>query len=812
MDYAEEQASRANKATPSPDPSSLRYDSFPGYVVMECIRSTGQGTVFKATHDSTNRTVAIKVTPQLGASDPTTRARYAREVEVLSQLRHPHIVRLTDGGDVDGRFYFVTDFVDGRPVDAYLREVQPKTPDLVRLFIAICEAVNAAHLRGVVHRDLKPSNILVDDQGQPHVLDFGLAKLITQAETDATHWRDMTITGQFVGTLPWSTPEQVRGADDVDIRTDVYALGVLLYHALTGQFPYDVAGSHQQVMHNILEREPARLSSTGTRVDPDLETIVLKSLNKEPERRYQSAGELARDLERYLAGDPIEAKRDSGLYVLKKYLRRYRLATLGVGAVLVLSVIYIVMLTRQSAELARVNRLAIAEREFLRQMFAAPIAHEKGPGETRVIDVLEVMARRIDTEFHDPPELRADLQALVAQFFLDLGRPKESQRYLATALDFYSDFGNRAALADVLALYGKMLSQQDKYIEAEDYCRRVLELRRQIHGSDHLQVAAALTSLAEVLPRVCQITGCDLTEAESMAREALAIRKGAGADDQLIAKSLKTLADVFVFKSEDVQAVRYYREARRMLLDAEDPNHPWILSLLNNMALSLSRLPEFYEDRALQEEVEALRLQNIELRKKRLGADHPDVAEALDNLGAMYYWLSRYEEAVEYHHQAEILRRKTRGDAHQDTVASISNRANALLALGRYTEAEPLFREAHPHESEYFGSESRWALRLLFRIARCRAGQDDLAEAQRMLRDVLPRQRKALGDTHEDTLNTWMELGDVLFQMGRMEQAHETLRQAHDIILAEFGENDERLNGLSQTLSKLSEQAKGRRD
>ncbi len=296
-------------------------DSIPGYSIIREIHRGGQGVVYQAVQQHTRRKVAIKVMREGPFADRREKARFEREVEILGQLNHPNIVGVHDSGLAHGSFYFVMDYISGQPLDVWMSSRERSIEETLRLFTKICEAVNAAHLRGVIHRDLKPGNIRIDAEGEPHVLDFGLAKTAGAGEVSV-----MTVTGQFMGSLPWASPEQAEAIPGkVDVRTDVYSLGVILYQMLTGKFPYDVVGNMRDVLDRIIKIEPARPSTIRKQINDEVETIVLKCLSKERERRYQSAGELARDIGHYLAGEPIEAKRDSALYVLKKNLRRYKL-------------------------------------------------------------------------------------------------------------------------------------------------------------------------------------------------------------------------------------------------------------------------------------------------------------------------------------------------------------------------------------------------------------------------------------------------------------------------------------------------------
>ena len=317
----------------------------PGYDLICELQCGGQGSVCQAVQQSTGRDVAIKFLRHGAISTPHEQARLQREVQILGQLRHPAIITILDSGRVDGLDYFVMDYVDGQPLDSYVSEADLTVREQVELFAGISDAVQAAHLRGVIHRDLKPANILIDHDGRPHVLDFGLAKL-DDASSERTA---VTQTGQFLGSLPWSAPEQARGDHDaIDVRTDVYALGVVFWHVLTGRFPYEVSRDIQRTLDNIANVEPSSSHDSRSLLRGDLETILRKCLAKDPARRYQNAGELAEDLQNYLHDRPIAARRDSRWYVLRKTIAHYRGASAlaaslfitAVGASIALGILY----------------------------------------------------------------------------------------------------------------------------------------------------------------------------------------------------------------------------------------------------------------------------------------------------------------------------------------------------------------------------------------------------------------------------------------------------------------------------------------
>ncbi len=303
------------------------------YELLERLDHGGQGAVYKAVQKSANRIVAIKVLLDGPLASTRQRHRFEREVHIISRLRHPNVVTLYDSGVVRGRQFFAMEYIDGFSINDYILFHRPSVESVVRLFTKVCRAVGSAHQRGILHRDLKPANILIDLDDEPHILDFGLAKDIEEAEETGD---GISLDGQVVGTLPYLSPEQASGLhDEIDVRSDIYALGVVLYQLLSGAFPYPVRGDAATVRDNILNRAPLALSkavrtleydlpsTTGTFSD-DLERVVFKALAKDKARRYQSADALADDLDRYLAGDAVQAKADSSLYLLRKTIRRYR--------------------------------------------------------------------------------------------------------------------------------------------------------------------------------------------------------------------------------------------------------------------------------------------------------------------------------------------------------------------------------------------------------------------------------------------------------------------------------------------------------
>ena len=279
-------------------------------VIVKELHRGGQGVVYQAIQRSTKQQVALKLMLQGPFASTGARRRFEREIELVGSLHHPNIAKVFDSGVAANRqLYFAMQYVQGHRLTDHVRDNQLSLDETLRLFQKVCEAVDHAHQRGVIHRDLKPSNIFVDDRdAQPYVLDFGLAKI---GGVDGDQFSQLSLTGQIVGTPAYMSPEQAAGLNDqIDLRSDVYALGVILYELVTGQMPYDVNGPITSVLKTIQESDPIRPRSISRRINDEVEKIALKALSKEKQRRYATAGMLGEDIGRHLSGQPIEAKRD----------------------------------------------------------------------------------------------------------------------------------------------------------------------------------------------------------------------------------------------------------------------------------------------------------------------------------------------------------------------------------------------------------------------------------------------------------------------------------------------------------------------
>ena len=311
-----------------------------GYDIVDCIGRGGMGIVYEAYQQSTGRRVAIKFLLDAAASTEAARRRFEREVELVARLDHPHIVSVLDSGVEQGRYFYAMDYVEGRPLDEAHAPGQNDVHQTLRLIATICEAVDYAHQRGVLHRDLKPSNVLIDERGRPHLLDFGLAKAIGPGSRDGM---EVTLSepGQIIGTLSYMPPEQSRGQfEQMSVRSDVYSLGAMSYELITGSLACDVDGPLAEVLERIANEDPVLPSRLRHKLSADLDAVLLKALAKDPKRRYESAAALADDIDRYLTGRPVAARRQSRIYVLRKTISRHR-GWFAVGGLLLAALIVV---------------------------------------------------------------------------------------------------------------------------------------------------------------------------------------------------------------------------------------------------------------------------------------------------------------------------------------------------------------------------------------------------------------------------------------------------------------------------------------
>ncbi|MBI4717516.1 MAG: serine/threonine protein kinase [Planctomycetes bacterium] len=764
-----------------------------GYDDVEELRRGGQGIVYRAVQRSTKRRVAIKVLLDGSLASETQRRRFEREVDLVAALRHPNIIDVYDSGVTsDGRPYLVMEYIEGTPLDGYLTEPPrtqiegacPRRLDVrttVSLFVEIADAVNYAHQRGVIHRDLKPSNIRVDPAGRPHILDFGLAKFSADAAGEVT--RAVSATGQFLGSLPWASPEQAEGATGrIDIRTDVYSLGVLLFQALTGVFPYPVTGSLRETLSNIVRTAPPHPRELRREVDADLDTIVLKCLAKEPDRRYQTAGELAADLRAYLDGGPIAARRESAWYVLRATVRRHRLAAGAVVAAAVLCVGFAIAMaalyrdTRLARDAERVARVAAQDsaeearriQGFLESMLASvDPTKARGRDVSLMRELLEEASRRIAAELKDQPEIAAALHHTIGVTYLALGLYPQADEHLHAAWDV-----RRARLGEEHSqtlvsrnALGQLIVAQTRMADSEPFLRTTLELCTRQMGTDAPETLRARHNLAHLL----RLQGKPV-EAEQQLRQVLERRRRVnGPESRETLQTLSDLATLFVDQGRYAEGESINREVVETYLRTVGLESPDAIAALGDLGLTIKLQGRLAD-------AEPLYRQALDFARRVLGERHPVTLNRINNLAALLHDQGKVVEAEALHRQSLEMHRATLGEEHRETLTAMNNLARSLDDQGKHEEAGSLLRQLVESSRRTFGERHPFTALVTNNLAHLIEEVGDSAQAEPLYRTALTIRREALGDDHPDTLLSMNNLAMLLTTKGETAEAEALMR------------------------------------
>ncbi len=625
----------------------------PGYDLVRELGRGGQGVVWLATHTATRRRVALKM---LGAGRFATRrqrARFEREVDLAGQLRHPNIVTLYDAGSAQGRPYLAMEYVDGPSLDEFARSTRASRPGtearsiLLELARRVCAGVAYAHSRGVIHRDLKPRNVLVDLSGpapEPRVVDFGLAKA-----ADATDRACTTMDGSFAGTLAYAAPETLRaGAEAADTRADVYSLGVMLHELLTGRPPRPEHASLEQLVLDATTRAPAPPSSLDPTIDADLDTIVLRALAIDPQRRYQTVESLEQDLARAIRGEPIEARRDSAIYVLRKAVRRHRLslgASVAVLAMLAGLSTKLVLLNRENvaARDAAEERRREAERQQARaeKLLSISLGALSGDfeGSTRresVADVAEAAASRAERELGDDPAARARLLQSLSDLSLRTGSLDLANRLSEQALGDMEAAHGRESHQAANARFSRaiVLRRRGDWIGAEAQAREGLEITRVLYGDDDPWVARALL-------RVADATRGRADEAERLVRDAIAIHESSREPmSSEHARALGALGAMVLRRGNPTEAESLLRRAIELRAKDIGPLHPLLFPHKDLLSRALTRLGRLAEAEVIVRELYMGRTAN------RAGRQTAIVVATRRQLADLLVRLDRVDEAL----------------------------------------------------------------------------------------------------------------------------------------------------------------------
>src|ERR1039457_2992171 len=673
------------------------------YRLIRKLGEGGMGQVWLAEQSApVKRQVALKLIKE---------GRFDVERQALAIMDHPAIAKVFDAGSTpQGQPYFVMEYVPGFPITDYCDRKHLSVQERLALFIKVCEGVQHAHQKAIMHRDLKPSNILVvevDGRPMPRIIDFGIAKAISQQGEDETL---VTRAGGMVGTPGYMSPEQADpNVLDIDTRTDVYSLGVVLYELLTGMLPFAAKQWQTKPFHVMLrqlhEEDPpspsTRISGDSTsttaaqhrNTDPrqlesllrgDLDWIALKALEKDRARRYGTPSELAADINRYLRNEPVVARPASTAYRTRKYIQRHKFGVAAATAMALLLIAFAVMQAIQLRRITRERDRADRVTAFMTGMFKVSNPSEARGNAVTAREILDKSSKDIDTGLRKDPELQAQLMETMAQTYTGLGLYGRAQDLVEHARAIQSSlFGkrNRETLASESYL-AQLLRAQGHLPEAEKLLQNTIEAQRQVLGPNDPDTLASMDRLGYVYANEARHA-----DAEILFRQTLnAERKVLGPDDPQTLSTLNELAEILTPQGRYTEADQIYGELIAAQKQTLGPDHPATL-------LSMSHAAENLEEEGRFPEAEKLYSDVIAAQRRILGLEHPQTLRAMMMLAVTMMKEGRYAEANKL--QSQIIEIKTRvlGATHTSTLQSMEMEALGLSREGYYADSEKMFHD-----------------------------------------------------------------------------------------------------------------------
>jgi eukaryotic-like serine/threonine-protein kinase len=779
------------------------------YHLLQRIGEGGMGEVWLAEQKQpVRRRVAVKLI-KAGMDTREVVARFESERQALALMDHPAIAKVLDAGSTpQGAPYFIMEYVAGVPITAYCDNHRLSTRERLQLFIHVCEGVQHAHQKAIIHRDLKPSNILVmevDGRAAPKIIDFGVAKALAQKLSADTIF---TRVGALVGTPEYMSPEQANSSgEDIDTRTDVYSLGIILYELLAGAPPIELRKiAFEEFLRRLREEEPPKPSTKFRMQDPatstdiahkrhtaspelakqmrgDLDSIALKALEKDRSRRYASPSDFAADLGRYLHNDAVLAVPPSAAYRARKFARRYRGPIFTACAfALVLFVAAIVSIRqsiRANSEAKRANgeaAVAQAVNDFLQNdvLAQASASTQAGPSSKpdphlEVRTALDRAAARIGGKFDRQPEVEAAIRATIGETYTDLGLYPEARKQLEKALEL-----DRRALGTenpktlrTMDRLGRVLHLQSDDPEAEALLVKTLEVQRRVFGSGHPDVLFSMTNLGTVYAAEGKYA-----QAEALLTQALEIqRRVLGPENRSTLASMNNLGLVYYSQGKYAQAEaldgRTLEIKRRVL----GPEHPTTLNSMNNLARD-------YESQGKYARAETLYRQVLDIRRRVLGPEHPDTLLSMDNLANSYFDQGNWVQAEPLHEQALTFASRVLGPETPDALLPMNNLALDYELEGRHKEAEALHSQNLAIRRRVFGSEHPFTLTVVAGFASMYERQGKYALAETYAAQALAGRRRALGSEHPDTMTSTADLALAYLAEGKFAQSEPLAREA----------------------------------
>ncbi len=828
-DFLERPSGEPPPATPPPltpvTPDAPRVNGvarFASYTVLRALGRGGMGTVYLAEQDGTKRSVALKVIHP-GLSTPGALRRFALEAQILGRLNHPGIAQIHDASTADGGHgpqpYFAMELVDGVPITRFAQSRGLSAGQRLELLARVCDAIEYAHLKGVIHRDLKPANVLVTGAGTVKVVDFGVARATAPASDSSIAGPPSlrTEAGQWLGTLPYMSPEQVGGdPDDIDTRSDVYALGVIGYELLAGRLPLEVANLPPlEAGRRIQHEEPTALSSLDKLYRGDVETIVAKAIEKEPARRYQSAAALAADIRRYLNHEPIAARPASALYRIEKFSRRNLGLVAGLAAALTLLVAGAVgtglslheairardlearaRAKADAAQQAEAEQRVLADAQRDRAVAAETEANKRAEELSKVSEFQSEMLTQLDParagqRLSDdvraqavaalstlPEEERAGRLAAFQSVWeqvntTDAARGLIEESILRPAAEALErQFADQpvvsAMLRQVLADRYRALGMYDQALTLQE---AALATFREQFGETGTRTLSARVRLGSLLSHMDRLDAAD-----AVCRDTLeSCRRQFGDDHQLTLLAASNLGELFLTRQQPALAEPLFRDAlarQRRLLGEE---HPGTLTSVGLVGIALRM-------QGKHAEAEPFYRESLEKTRRVRGEDHADTLGAMVSLAVLLESEAKFAEAEPVALEAFGRARRAVGEEHPITLAALNALLTVLTRSGQLERAQPYAEELLDKCRRRLGPRHRFTVTAMANRGALLVRLERFAEAEPVLRETLGAARHAFGEEHPDTVASIVDLGRVLNRQGKHAEAVALLAPAEPAV------------------------------
>jgi len=720
------------------------------YRIIRLLGEGGMGAVYEAEQDQPRRSIALKVIRSVWAS-PQMLRRFEQESQMLGRLHHPGIAQIYEAGTAETSFgsepYFAMEIIHGKPLIEYANEKKLNTRQRLALIIEICDAVQHAHQRGIIHRDLKPGNILVDEDGQPKILDFGLARVM---DSDTEQMTRQTDIGQLLGTLPYMSPEQVE-ADPmaIDTRSDVYALGVILYELLTDKLPYTLSQHLHEAVQTIRQVDPAPLSAVSRVYRGDIETIVGKALEKDKSRRYGSAAELADDIRRYLEDRPITARPPSTSYQLKKFARRHKILVIGIPALFLVLVAGVIASTWEAVRARRAearaqteSAVAKAVNQFLQDDLLSQADPESQSGveaapdpEVKARTLLDRAAARVVNRFAGQPLVESEIQDTIGNAYSGLGLYAQAETHLRRAYELSAKYrgADDPKTLSILMAVSIVASNQDKDSEAVAAAKTVYEAQTRTLGPEDPRTVVGMQNLGSLYLGTRQYV-----EAEPLLKKALEIQvRRQGYDNIDTLNTSDSLAELYIEQSRYAEARPYLEKGLDSYRRVYGPEHPFTQREMFGLGKVLLGEGNYAEAEKVLAEVYAE-------DQKVKGAQHPDTLRVASVLGQAYTEQGKFDQSIPLLENTVRGFRQSMGlgSAAAETLKTESRLGWAYDSNGELQRAEQIWRSVRQGYIDLGKDGEAAAIDVAELLGQNLIRQHKFAQAEPLLRQALAYREK----------------------------------------------------------------------